>query len=154
MKNLSIKITLIALLSLIFACQKNTACLLPEGGCDCPAGYEGQDCSVKATQKFVGRYQDDNYLFIKDTSTTLNRVNIAVGTKQDGSGGTLMFGNVDGSHINIPFQQVPTPPTFVQFVSGEICLEKQADNTMAIVTKLNFSTQSSGLQRRVWRKVQ
>jgi hypothetical protein len=158
MKNISLIIAIFAITLLTYACQKSEACLSPNNDCNCPSGYEGQDCLEKTTSKFVGRYQNDNYTIIRDSAGILNRVFIKYATTTSGTGGFGIYGNVDGDHIIVPRQTaiLQFSSDFPSIFSGEICLEKGNDNTTVLVSKLTISygfSSSPAFNRRSWRKL-
>ncbi len=139
MKKLIIYLSIFAAITLTFACQKASDCLLPEGGCDCAVGFEGNNCDVRVTSKFLGTYKksstDPNKAVIRDSITNLTRlyfINVGRDTFLKGN----FYGNVDGYHVNIPSQS-PAGSTGFKLVEGEACLEK-IDNAYKITFKLRF----------------
>jgi hypothetical protein len=152
MKNISLVISIFAITLLTYACQNTEACLSPDNDCNCPTGYEGQDCVEKTTGKFVGRYQDDNFTTIRDSVGILNRVYIQY------AGSIGIFGNIDGDHIIVPRQtgKLSFSTDFPPIVSGEMCLEDGAENTTRLISKLTISYGPSSppsFTRRSWKKL-
>ena len=140
MKNLIIYLSIFSAITLFFACQKTSECLLPEGGCDCEAGYEGSNCNVRVTTKFLGVYKksstDPNRAVITDSTTNLIRLlfsNVGNGDNIKGN----FYGDVDGYHVNIPRQIPLNGNTGFKVVEGEACFEK-IDNIFKITFKLRF----------------
>jgi hypothetical protein len=139
MKNLIIYLSIFFAITLFFACQKASECLLPEGGCDCEAGYEGSNCDVRVTSKFSGTYKksstDPNKAVVKDSTINLTRlyfINVGNGDNIKGN----FYGDIDGYHVNIP-RQIPSSNTGFKLVEGEACFEKN-DNAYKITFKLRF----------------
>ncbi len=134
MKNISLIIPIFATLMLTYACQKNEACLLPEGGCNCPEGYTGSDCDIKVTTKFLGLFRkfanDTSKLTVTDSSNYTKRVFFYNYNDFNRSGS--FYGIVDGDHVIIPRQPSLKLPTYFKYVEGDACITKTLEQSYLI----------------------
>ncbi len=140
MKNLIIYLSIFFAITLFFACQKASDCLLPEGGCDCEVGYEGSNCDVRVTSKFLGTYKktssDTTRATVMDSTANLTRLYFSKVSNGDNIKGNF-YGDIDGYHVNIP-RQIPAGGNIgFKQVEGEACFEK-INNTFKITFKLRF----------------
>ena len=80
MKNIKYAIIL-ALFSILLACNKNAGCLSPYNDCNCADGYEGDNCKTRVTEKFLGKYKleglptaDTTGMTVLDSTSQLKKV--------------------------------------------------------------------------------
>ena len=161
MKNIKYVIIL-ALFSILLACNKNAGCLSPYNDCNCKDGYEGDNCKTRVTEKFLGKYIKENrsvtdttaMLSVSDSATQLKRVYIKKFNTFDATGRPFygdFYGNIDGDHIVIP-PQAPTGRVAYKRVEGEVCLIKE-NNQENLIFKLQFDSDSKLIFRVLYKKM-
>ena len=136
-------IIILALFSILLACNKNAGCLSPYNDCNCKDGYEGDNCKTRVTEKFLGKYKleglstsDTTGMTVLDSTSQLKKVFFKKFNYRSDYYGDF-YGIADGDHIIVP-KQVPTGFTNLQFVEGEICLNKES-NPLGLIIRLNFT---------------
>ncbi len=146
MKNIKYAIIL-ALFSILLACNKNAGCLSPYNDCNCADGYEGDNCKTRVTEKFLGNYLKENRsatdttatLLVLDSATQLKRVYIKKFNTFDVTGRPFygdFYGIVDGKHITIP-KQSPTGRLNFKLVEGDVCLNEEGQ-AAGLIMRLRF----------------
>lgn len=142
MKNIKYAIIL-ALFSILLACNKNAGCLSPYNDCNCKDGYEGDNCKTRVTEKFLGKYKleglsttDTTAMTVLDSTEQLKKVYFKNFNYRFDFIGDF-YGVADGEHVIVP-KQVPTGRTNLQFVEGEICLNKESD-PLGLIVRLNIT---------------
>lgn len=161
MKNIKYIIVL-ALFSILLACNKNAGCLSPYNDCNCKDGYEGDNCKTRNTEKFLGNYlrefgslTDTTALItVVDSVTQLKRIYIkkfsyyASNRERQFSGD--FYGNIDGEHITVPVQEPSGIHNFKR-IQGEICLANDISGE-GLIMKLKFESDSIQTYRIVYLK--
>ena len=143
MKNIKYML-IIALVLILLACNTESDCLSPYNDCNCPEGYEGNNCNSKATTKFVGNYNLEfsqsgstgSSMLVTDSISQVKIVyfkNFTVNADIKGS----FYGIVDGEHITVP-KQKPTNSLYISEGEGEVCLAKTGTQT-SLIMKLTLS---------------
>lgn len=141
MKNIKYVIIL-ALFSILLACNKNAGCLSPYNDCNCKDGYEGDNCKTRVTEKFLGKYKmegqsptDTLAMTVLDSTTQLKRVYFKNFNYRFDYIGDF-YGVVDGDHITIPSQSPIGRPTF-KLVEGDVCLNDEGQ-AAGLIMRLKF----------------
>ena len=153
MKNIKYAIIL-AIFSILLACNKNAGCLSPYNDCNCQDGYEGDNCKTRVTEKFLGKYKleglstsDTTGMTVLDTTSQLKKVYFKNFNYYFDLIGDF-YGIVDGDHVAVP-KQVPTGRTNFQFVEGEICLNEEGQ-APGLIMRLKFNNSPTETYRIVY----
>ncbi len=155
MKNIKYAIIL-ALFSILLACNKNAGCLSPYNDCNCKDGYEGDNCKTRVTEKFLGKYKLEGFsasdtivMTVLDSTTLLKRVYFKNFNFYFDYVGNF-YGDVDGDHIKVP-SQGPTGRSNFKLVEGEVCLNAEGQ-AAGLIMRLKFNSDPNQTYRIVYLK--
>jgi hypothetical protein len=156
MKNIKYIFT-IAFFSILLSCKTTTDCLSPNNDCNCQDGYEGENCGIKVTDKFLGKFIPEssssissNSMAVTDTLSEIRRVNFKKFNFFNDYIGDF-YGIVDGEHITVPLQKTTNANVPFKEVQGEVCLIKTSNN-VSLIMRLTFNGSSQSLYRIVYIK--